>query len=119
MLKSSQSVTLDASHYELIEAMTDEVVILDATGEIVAVNMAWKIFCEENGGDAGSHYVGANYFDICKAAVMDSVVQAETVLDGLRQRAALVSAERQPHDNPRRALPAVAAPQCHHAPHGP
>ena len=85
MLKSTQSVTLDASHYELIEAMTDEVVILDATGEIVAVNMAWKIFCEENGGDAGSHYVGANYFDICKAAVMDSVVQAETVLDGLRQ----------------------------------
>ena len=85
MLKSSQSVTLDASHYELIEAMTDEVVILDATGEIVAVNMAWKIFCEENGGDAGAHYVGANYFDICKAAVMDSVVQAETVLDGLRQ----------------------------------
>ena len=33
MLKSSQSVTLDASHYELIEAMTDEVVILDATGK--------------------------------------------------------------------------------------
>lgn len=85
MLKSPQSVTLDASHFELIEAMTDEVVVLDATGKIVAINMAWKLFCEENDGDAGTHYVGANYFDICKAAVMDSVVQAEAVLDGLRQ----------------------------------
>lgn len=85
MLKSTQSVTLDASHYELIEAMTDEVVILDATGKIVAVNMAWKLFCEENGGDAGTHYVGANYFDICEAAAMGAVVQAETVLEGLRQ----------------------------------
>lgn len=85
MLISPQSVTLDASHFELIEAMTDEVVILDATGRIVAVNTAWKLFCEENDGDSGSHYVGANYFDICTAAVMDTVVQAEAVLDGLKK----------------------------------
>ncbi|MBM06943.1 MAG: hypothetical protein CMH88_11355 [Oceanibulbus sp.] len=84
MLQSTQSVALDASHFELIEAMTDEVVILDATGTIVAANTAWKLFCEENGGDLKSHYVGANYFDICKLAVLDAVVQAEAVLDGLR-----------------------------------
>ena len=84
MLQNSKPDALNSSHFELIDAMTDEVVITDAAGVIVAVNTAWKMFCEENGGDDQSHYVGANYFDICKTAVMGSVVQAKDVLRGLR-----------------------------------
>lgn len=85
MLHNSPGDAVNASHLELIDAMTDEVVILDADGVIVAVNNAWKTFCEENGGDRASHFLGANYFDICEEAAMGSVVQAQEVLDGLRK----------------------------------
>jgi len=85
MSEQSQALKLNESHFELIDAMTDEVVIIDPNGAIIAVNAAWKMFCEENGGDAQSHYLGANYFDICEAAVMSAVVQADTVLSGLKR----------------------------------
>lgn len=85
MLHNAPGGGLNASHFELIDAMTDEVVILDSEGVIVAVNSAWKRFCEENAGDAVSHYLGANYFEICEAAVLDTALRAREVLDGLRK----------------------------------
>ena len=45
-----------------------EVVLLDGDGVIVAVNEAWSLFTEENGGDPTRSGVGTSYLAACDAA---------------------------------------------------
>ena len=45
-----------------------EVVLLDLDGVIVAVNEAWSLFSEENGGDASRTGVGMSYLEACDSA---------------------------------------------------
>ena len=45
-----------------------EVVLLDVDGLIVAVNEAWSLFSEENGGDASRTGVGMSYLEACDSA---------------------------------------------------
>ncbi len=41
---------------------------IDGSGVIIAVNRSWTRFAEENGGEAASVGVGANYLDACQRA---------------------------------------------------
>lgn len=66
-----------------IDALSDEIVILDVRGKIVSTNAAWRDFCLENGGDAGSFYLDTNYFDICNNAVGKGSAEASLVPEGL------------------------------------
>ena len=45
-----------------------EVVLLDPEGVIVAVNEAWSLFSEENGGDVSRTGVGMSYLEACDSA---------------------------------------------------
>ncbi len=65
-----------------MDAMQDEVAILDSTGVIVATNKAWQTFSAENGGDVTTSYVGANYLDICRSAEGPSSAEATIIPDG-------------------------------------
>lgn len=67
----------------LIDALHDEVVVLDSQGVIVATNEAWRRFSAENGGDTRQFYLGENYLDVCHAAFGASDSEAHVVPDGL------------------------------------
>ncbi|MGY3438054.1 MULTISPECIES: sensor histidine kinase [unclassified Marinovum] len=69
----------------LIEAMADEVVLVDHNGVVLAANTAWQKFCADNGGDTDSFYVGSNYFTICGTATGDCTAEAPVVNQGLQK----------------------------------
>lgn len=69
---------------DFMNALPDEIAVLDSSGRIVLVNDAWRRFAVENDG-ASDGYVGANYFDVCTAAYGDSSTQAQVILEGLTQ----------------------------------
>ncbi len=73
------------THQAVLDAIPASAAIVADDGTIVAVNRQWIRFAEENGGDARTHYLGANYFDVCDAAVGETSVMAATVADGLRE----------------------------------
>ena len=74
----------EISALDFINAMTDEVVVLDEDGRIVATNPAWNNFSDENNGDSVSHYIGLSYLDICRSADGPSSAEAQMVYYGLR-----------------------------------
>ncbi len=67
----------------LLDAMSDEVAILDGKGVIVATNAAWNRFCRENGGEAANCYLGSNYLEVCRGAAGGSGTEAALVPEGL------------------------------------
>lgn len=56
------------SSQEVLDALVDAIVIVDADITIVAVNQAWRDLCVHNGADAAVVHVGLNYADVCGAA---------------------------------------------------
>ncbi|MBS1131207.1 MAG: Metal-dependent phosphohydrolase, subdomain [Proteobacteria bacterium] len=49
------------SYNSVIDALTAHVALLNAQGEIVAVNEAWRTFSENNGSSLPAHGIGCNY----------------------------------------------------------
>jgi len=68
-----------------MDAMQDEVAILDGKGVIVAINKAWRRFSAENGGDVIHSFVGTNYLDICRSAEGPSSAEAKIIPDGFER----------------------------------
>ena len=52
----------------ILDAVDEEIAIVDPQGEIVAVNAAWCSFAERNGAAAEDGYLGWNYLDVCAAS---------------------------------------------------
>lgn len=69
----------------ILEALHDEVAVLDASGRIVAVNAAWRNFSAENDGDARQNYLGTNYLEVCRSADGASSAEARLIPDGLQK----------------------------------
>jgi PAS domain S-box-containing protein len=70
---------------DFMDAMGDEIVILDRTGVIIATNAAWRQFSCENGGDAVHSFVGSNYLDICRSSEGPSSAEARIIPDGFER----------------------------------
>lgn len=68
----------------LLNALDDEVAILNASGRIIAANTAWESFRAENGGEAERCSVGSDYLAVCTSADGSSSTGARIVADGLR-----------------------------------
>ncbi|MGP6086760.1 PAS domain S-box protein [Antarctobacter jejuensis] len=84
-MRSDSIPTLDRiSLTAFLDALPHEVVVLDSGGVVLAVNDAWRSFCQENGGDT-SAYVGLNYLDVCQTASGPSSAEAAMVPDGLQR----------------------------------
>ncbi len=66
----------------LMDALPDEVVLLDAQGWILAANDPWRRFSIDNGGKEDA-YLGTNYFDVCRVAEGSSSTEAQIVPRGL------------------------------------
>jgi PAS domain S-box-containing protein len=56
----------------VIDSIPDNICVLDETGEIIAVNKAWKEFSKINYGDLEFTCEGVNYLEICKNASRQS-----------------------------------------------
>ena len=68
----------------ILDALPAEVVVLDRTGHIVAVNEAWRRFAQENGGSpALSDGLGLNYVAACRGLQGRDAAEAEAIADGL------------------------------------
>jgi PAS domain S-box-containing protein len=73
---------------DVLNSLTDHVVVLDEKGVIIAVNAAWRSFAWKNG--SATDYLGENYLTVCHQSVMRGhpagAAQTETgiraILDG-------------------------------------
>lgn len=85
----------EAFHRGILNAIADEIAVLDADGVIVAVNESWRRFAMENSIEPGKPApyteVGTNYLSICRACIgfeLDDVYRScegiQDVLDGTR-----------------------------------
>jgi signal transduction histidine kinase/CheY-like chemotaxis protein len=74
-----------------LDAMREQVCLVDATGTIVYANTAWTAFARDNGGDPACSGVGINYLQVCGTADGDEQQDAQSfqhaLLDVLEGRA--------------------------------
>ena len=77
----------DVQHLQnIIDALSEHVVILDRQGTITLANQAWRDFAERNGSQSLSHCgPGTNYLDICKIKDGADADIAQQVYYGLRK----------------------------------
>lgn len=65
----------------ILNSLSANIAVLDAAGEILAVNLSWQNFADANQMDNASLGIGANYLDVCRAASLDPNAQA--ALEGI------------------------------------
>ena len=93
--KLAENATRDAQRFAqaTIDALPSHVCVLDETGQIIAVNSAWKRFREGNREDAGSRMpecvpslavAEANYLEVCDRAVGEEASGAALFAAGVR-----------------------------------
>ena len=71
-----------------LDHTTEQVVIVDGNGVILAVNEAWRAFACENGGNDASVSVGVNYIAVCEAAAAGGDTDALAIAIMIRNVAA-------------------------------
>lgn len=67
-----------------LDLLSDASALLNANGEIVAVNATWRKFAEDNGGDTGTCYIGRNYLELCDSAEGEASAMASRIGSGIR-----------------------------------
>ncbi|MEI2723387.1 MAG: ATP-binding protein [Verrucomicrobiota bacterium] len=69
----------------ILNSLTAHIAVLNAQGEIIAVNEAWRRFAQQNGGADPAAYIGVNYLAICEAGFQrDKDESAKAAWSGLR-----------------------------------
>ena len=68
----------------VFEALPDASAVLAADGEILATNLAWRMFSIDNGGHPKSTDVGVNYLDVCDRSAAAHSSDAQHVAALLR-----------------------------------
>ena len=69
----------------ILGALPAHIALLNARGQIVSVNTAWRNFGDVNALNAPGYAVGQNYLDICAQAKGDDSANARQVASGIRQ----------------------------------
>jgi PAS domain S-box-containing protein len=71
--------------FHVLDALSDNIAILDKAGDIIFVNDAWQKFANENcGGQEVNTGPGVNYFYICENARGPNSDEATLALDGIK-----------------------------------
>ena len=65
----------------ILDSLSANIAVLDPRGEILAVNVSWQDFAKENQMHDRVMGIGANYFEICRAAIADP--NARAALEGI------------------------------------
>ena len=74
-----------------IDALSQTIAVVDASGRILSVNRAWREFAQGNGSLPGSVSEGSSYLDVCDKAAAGGDETAASVGELLR---AVISGER-------------------------
>ncbi|MCX7097560.1 MAG: EAL domain-containing protein [Methylococcales bacterium] len=73
--------------YQALDAISDEIAVLDGNGTIIAVNQAWQRFALANSGDSDHPMarsdIGCNYLEICKADQSQTANFATEAFEGI------------------------------------
>lgn len=76
----------DLSSYDVLNALSSHVAVIDRHGVIVAINKAWELFASTNDSSTELVGVGSNYLDTCKKAIRsDNEKLAFQALQGIEQ----------------------------------
>lgn len=68
----------------ILDSISANIAVLDPAGEILAVNLSWQEFADANQMPADALLgIGANYFDVCRAASTDP--NARAAMTGIRE----------------------------------
>lgn len=72
--------------YSILDSLSAHVAILGADGVILAVNRAWRMFCDSNTpkGLKVAAQEGSNYLSVCEKAKGNNSEEAEEMLAGIR-----------------------------------
>lgn len=73
----------DAMARAILDALPAHVAVIDAAGDIVAVNEAWRSFAETHSLASRSFGIGSNYLRICAGARGENSDGAQEVHDGI------------------------------------
>ncbi len=68
-----------------LDALSAHIAILNAEGEILAVNRSWRTFGEQNDFSWENHGVGYNYLQVCARAAAQGAAGAAAAAAGIRQ----------------------------------
>jgi len=71
-----------------VDALPQTIALLDETGKIVAVNLAWQMVARENGFTGKDAGIGINYLGVCQSSGLS---EAEVIGTGIR---AVIDGER-------------------------
>lgn len=70
-------------HERVVDSLEEQIAVIDATGAIVDVNLAWKKFGIENGLAPDSAGAGANYLEVLRAAAASGDALAADAASGI------------------------------------
>ena len=73
-----------AKQAAILNALPSHIALLDERGAIIAVNRAWRDFCGANGFIGPHCGEGANYLEVCDAAVGNGMTDARAAAAGIR-----------------------------------
>ena len=104
----------------VVDSLDANIAVVDARGEILAVNASWQHFAIANHMNDETSGVGANYFEACRAAGADPNARAalKGILEVLKGKRAIFYHEYPCHSPwekrwfALRATPLVDAPDC-------
>jgi signal transduction histidine kinase len=69
---------------QTLDSLSAHIAILDGSGEIIAVNEAWRAFAEANGDDPENVFEGANYLRVCESATGPNSEEAAAFAEGIK-----------------------------------
>jgi len=75
---------------QTLDSLSAHIAILDESGEIVAVNEAWRTFARANGGDPERVSEGVNYLEVCEAALGSGSEEGVAFAEGIVVREPVV-----------------------------
>ena len=68
----------------VLDSLPDSTAVVDATGRIITVNHAWRMFALDNGGRPETTGVGVDYLGVCGRSAAAGCADAARVAEGLR-----------------------------------
>jgi PAS domain S-box-containing protein len=70
--------------FAILNSLADHIAVLNRDGTIIAVNEAWNKFALENGApDTTRLSVGANYIEVCRAALLPKDQMTAAAVEGI------------------------------------
>ncbi len=84
--EQEQESILSLQHFSrsTYDALLFNICVVDKDGTIQSVNHAWREFAEANPPCPPNHWLGSNYFDICRNAGGNDAEEANSFAEGIR-----------------------------------